>query len=208
MAANGVVDLNPSVTVSDNGGTFNVHVSDSFGSMTLAARANNTLDAAATLAASQRVTDHSWVYLEQGSNVKVDLAWSGDYVNTLHFVRMDQDPADASLLRVGGVAYGNTDAFRAAVASNWEFSSTQGHSTGTSSATWTVAGADGFYAPVLVSGRGDIWMINQSPTSTANIDGQQHIRNFGANTFGFEDMNAAAGADFDFNDMVMNISIL
>ncbi len=204
VSGDGTVDLNPTINVSAAGaGRFNVQVADAAGAFSIAAEINNSLDSSALLASSQRVNDNSWLYLKQGSQVRVDLAWSGDYVNTLHFVRMDVNPADPTQLRVGGVDYGNTDAFRIAVANNWEFTSTQGHSTGSTSATWTVAGADGFYAPVLVSGRGDIWMINQSPTSTANVDGRQHIRNFGANTFGFEDMNAAAGADFDFNDMVM-----
>lgn len=209
VAANGQVDLNPDVTVTSFGNTFNVGISSQFDSIGLTADANNTLDSSAMLAGSQRATDHSWVYLKTGTQVGINLAWSGDYVNTLHFVRMDSDPGIPGSLRVGGVDYGNTNAFRNAVQANWEsFSSTQGHSTATSSTTWTVQGSDGFYAPVLVSGPGDIWMINQSPTLTANVDGQQHVRNFGANTFGFEDMNASAGADFDYNDMVMRLSIL
>ncbi len=64
------------------------------------------------------------------------------------------------------------------------------------------------YVPVLVSGRGDIWMVENTPAATANADGRQHIRNFGANTFGFEDPRANAGTDFDYNDMVMKLSIL
>lgn len=206
VTGDGTVDLTPTISVTPGvGGSFNVQVSDSAGTFKLTASENNALDAESTLAASQRVSDHPWFYLKQGTQVQVDLAWSGDYVNTLHFVRMDMNPADPTQLRVGGVDYGNTDAFRAAVASHWEFTSTQGHSTGTASTTWTVAGVDGYYAPVLVSGTGDIWVINQTPTSTANVDGEEHVRNFGENTFGFEDMNARAGADFDYNDMVLKI---
>ena len=43
--------------------------------------------------------------------------------NTLHFVRIDTDASDPSSSTgwtVGGVAWGNTDAFRAAVQANWK----------------------------------------------------------------------------------------
>jgi len=205
VAGDGSTDIQPTVGVTGGGGTLSVHVSDQFGSIDLVARVNNALDQSAVLAASQRTTDHPWVYLKQGEQVGIDLAWSADNVNTLHFVRLDVSPSDPGKWRVGGVDYGNTDAFRAAVQDNWEFSSTQGHSTGTSSATWTVAGADGYYAPVLVNQQGDIFIVNQSSTSIANADGREHIRNFGQNTFGFEDLGAGAGADFDYNDMVMHL---
>lgn len=208
VAADGRVDVSPTVNVTGSGGKFNVQVSDGFGTINLSASANNTLDSSSMLAASQRDTDHAWVYLAKGSQLKVDLAWSGDYVNTLHFVRVDVDPSDPGHLSVNGVDYGNTDAFRTAVKNGWEFGATQGHSTGTASTTWTVQGKDGYYMPVLVSGKGDIWMGENTPNLTANADGHQHIRNFGANTFGFEDAHANVGADFDYNDMVMRLSIL
>lgn len=207
VTGNGVVDTNPNVTITGSGATRSVTVSDSAGSLALTAQIDNTLSEAATLAASQRITDHAWVYLTQGAQVSVDLAWSGDYVNTLHFVQIDVNPADATQWQVGGVAYGNTDAFRNAVQSNWEFTSTQGHSTGTANATWTVNGGSGYYAPVLVTPDGT-WMLNNSLTNNANADGRQHVRNFGENVFGFEDTSAAKGADFDYNDMIVKLTVL
>jgi hypothetical protein len=60
---------------------------------------------------------------------------------------------------------------------------------------------------VLVNPFGNIWMINNG-SSNANGDGHQHVRIFGQNTFGFEDMHAAAGADFDYNDMIMKLTVL
>jgi hypothetical protein len=205
VAGDGSVDAHPTVNVSGSGSTLSVNVSDQFGTINLTAQVNNALDQSAVLANVQRTTDHPWVYLKQGDQVGVDLAWSADNINTLHFVRLDVNPTDPGKWRVGGVDYGNTDAFRAAVQNAWEFNATQGHSTGTSSATWTVKGADGYYAPVLVNQQGDIFIVNQSPTSTANADGHEHIRNFGANTFGFEDLSAKNGADFDYNDMVLHL---
>ena len=205
-----VVNVNPTTTVTDSGGgTLAVTVAGSGGQINFSAMVDNTLSASAVLAASQRTTDHAWVYLSQGSQVQVDLAWSGYYTNTVHFVRMDQNPANTEQLQVGGVAYGNTDAFRAAMAQHWEFSSTQGNSTGTSSALWTVTGGDGYYAPVLVNQLGNVFTIDATTTLTANPDGATHVRVFGQNTFGFEDMNAATpGVDFDYNDMIVSLSLL
>ena len=114
----------------------------------------------------------------QGDQVGVDLAWSADNTNALHFVRVDVNPTDPTKWKVGGVDYGNTDAFRTAVQNN---------------------------APVLVNQQGEIFIIDQSATNTANADGHQHIRNFGQNVFGFEDVSARAGSDFDYNDRVMHL---
>jgi hypothetical protein len=205
VSGDGSIDTHPSVNVTGSGGSLSINVSDAFGAMNLVARVNNALDHSDVLGNSQRTTDHAWVYLKQGDQVGIDLAWSADNTNALHFVRVDVNPTDPTKWKVGGVDYGNTDAFRNAVQNNWEFNSTQGHSTGTSSATWTVKGADGFYAPVLVNQQGEIFIIDQSATNTANADGHQHIRNFGQNVFGFEDLSAKAGSDFDYNDMVMHL---
>ncbi len=46
------------------------------------------------------------------------------------------------------------------------------------------------------------------PTSTANSDGRQHVRTFGENVFGFEDTIASKGADFDYNDMIVKLTML
>ncbi|MCA0246624.1 MAG: DUF4114 domain-containing protein [Proteobacteria bacterium] len=203
-----LVNLTPTTTVTGNG-TLAVTVAGSGGQINFTATVDNTLSESAVLAASQRTTDHAWVYLTQGSQVQVDLAWSGYYTNTVHFVRMDQNPADAAQLQVGGVAYGNTDAFREAMAQHWEFSSTQGNSTGTSSATWTVGGGSGYYAPVLVNPYGNMFTIDATPNLTANPDNTTHVRMFGQNTFGFEDMSAGTpGVDFDYNDMIVKLSLL
>ena len=58
--------------------------------------------------------------------------------------------------------------------------------------------ATGFYAPVLKTQDGDVFVIG-----SANVDGREHIRMYGQNTFGFEDLRADQGADFDYNDMIM-----
>lgn len=66
-------------------------------------------------------------------------------------------------------------------------------------------GDSGYYAPVLVNPYGEIFTLDQSAANIADVDGRTHIRNYGANTFGFEDNTAQRGADFDYNDMVMKL---
>ena len=127
---------------------------------------------------------------------------------TLHFVQIQVNPTDSTKWKVGGVDYGNTDALRNAVQANWEFTSIQGHSTGTTTLTWTVKGTDGYYAPVMVNQLGEMFIIDQSPGNTANADGHQHIRSFGQNVFGIEDTSAKHGGDFDFNDGVIHAYLL
>ena len=103
--------------------------------------------------------------------------------------------------RVAGVAYGNTAAFAEAVRSHMDggFHQTNGGDFA-ATANWTVAGATGYYAPVLVTPSGQIFVVG-----TANADGHEHIRIYGENTFGFEDLAANQGSDSDYNDMVMRL---
>jgi Domain of unknown function (DUF4114) len=44
--------------------------------------------------------------------------------------------------------------------------------------------------------------------ANANPDGVEHLKNFGDNTFGFEDLPGNLGvSDFDFNDSVFKFSL-
>ena len=203
VTGDNAIDRSPGVAITGSG-TLGVNITGASGSIQMTAKVDNTLSANAALASSQRDDDHSWVYLDQGSTIHVDTAGSAANVNTLHFVRIDVNAA-TDAWSVGGVAYGNTDAFRAAVQANWDSGIVQQNGGGTfqNSQNWTVAGADGYYAPVLVTQSGDIFVIG-----TGNIDGQHHIRNYGENVFGFEDLRADQRSDFDYNDMVMKLSVL
>lgn len=55
-------------------------------------------------------------------------------------------------------------------------------------------------APVLITQSGEIML-----PGTANGDGHEYIRILGANNFGFEDLTAAQGANFDYNDLVVRL---
>jgi hypothetical protein len=184
-------------------GTLNVNVSGSFGSLNLTAVVDNTLSPDAVLAGSQRSDDLPWVYLTNGSSVHVDVQGSAWNYNTIHFVRIDVD-ATTGALSVGGVAYGNTDAFRGAVQGNWDanFSATGGRGNFQGANDWGVSSGTGYYAPVLATEGGDIFVAGM-----ANVDGMSHIRNFGQNLFGFEDLRADQNSDWDYNDLVMNLTV-
>lgn len=67
---------------------------------------------------------------------------------------------------------------------------------------WAVGGTSGFYSPVLATQHGDLFVIG-----TANVDGREHIRAYGENIYGFEDLRADQGSDFDYNDMVVKMTV-
>jgi hypothetical protein len=202
-SGNGVVQQTPAVHVSGSGSVA-VTVDGDGGSLQFSAQVNNTLSGDDVLAGAQRLNDAPLAYIAQGSTVHVEVAGSANNVNTVHFIHIDVNPI-TDAWSVGGVAYGNTDAFRAAVQQNWDpgFAVQNGNGTFHTGENWTIAGTTGFYAPVLVTQAGDIFVIG-----TANVDGREHIRSFGENMFGFEDLRADQGSDFDYNDMVVHLSVL
>jgi hypothetical protein len=165
----------------------------------------NNLDHQDYFASDQRSSNLPVVYLTQGEAIHVEVAGSAKNANTIHFVRFDYDHDSNTLLSVGGVAYGNTDAFRAAVQANWDpnFAVQNGNGTFHVSQDWSVGGKQGFYAPVLVTPTGDIFV-----PGTANIDGRVHVQTYGENVFAFEDVRADHHGDFDYNDMVVKLSVL
>lgn len=192
----------PDVVVTGSG-SLAVNVSGAYGTLNLSATIDNTLSDAARLAQSQQHDDQAWVYLTQGATVQVDVAGSAWNLNTIHFVRIDVNSTTGAW-SVGGVPYGNTDAFRTAVQQNWDpnFAVSGGRGNFTASDDWVVSKGTGYYAPVLFTESGNTLVIG-----TANADGQDHIRTYGQNMFGFEDLLAGQGSDFDYNDLAMKIAI-
>jgi hypothetical protein len=202
QTGNDVIQMLPNVLVTGDD-TLTVKVAGTFGTLNLTAEVDNTLSATATSAASQREYDEPWVFMSEGQRAVVDVAGSAHNINTIHFVRLDVDRGGN--WSVDGVAYGNTDSFRSAVRDNWDagFVSTGGRGNFQDDFTWTASSGTGFYAPVLVTEGGDIFVIG-----SANVDGHDHIRLFGENVFGFEDLRADQQSDFDYNDLVMKLSVL
>lgn len=199
-SGDGAITQLPNVTVSGSD-TLSVAVSGSAGTFNLTASIGNSLSPEAALAETQRDFNQPFVSLHQGQDVNVSVAGSAWGINSVHFVHMDVDPATGAL-SVGGVAYGNTDAFRAALQGNWDpnFSASGGRGNFTTNATWDVSKGSGYYTPVLQTEAGDIFIAG-----TGNVDNHDHVRMYGQNTFGFEDLRAGY-SDFDFNDMVVKIT--
>jgi len=197
LQPDGTVNLAPDVSISDEEGSVQLTVGDTV----LSAQTDTSLSDSAILASSQRMLKAPFVYLEHGASVDVDLAGSCGNTNTLGFVRFDID-AKTGAWSVGGVSYGDTDAFEAAVRGALDdgFHFTRGGEF-QESVTWTVDGKDGYYAPVLITQNDDLFVIGD-----ANAGGMDYIRTYGENTFGFEDLAYDQNSDFDFNDMVMRIT--
>lgn len=198
-AGSGAIDLAPNVTInvqSDGSAEINV------GNFRLSAATDNTLDASAQLASAQHRYDDALVYLTHGAMIEVEVTGSSANTNTLGFVRFDLDAQGN--VSVDGVAYGDSDAFRAAVVDNLDpgFLVARGGQSAFDE-VWIVSGDDGYYAPVLLTQNGDIFV-----PGTGNAGGHEYIRIFGQNTFGFEDLTAAQNSDFDYNDMAMKLTPL
>ncbi len=192
-----VIEALPGVQVTGST-SLDVHVTGALGTFNLSAVVNNTLSPDQALGSDQRNADTPWFYLTNGSTMHVELKGSSWDLNTVHFVRFDVDPGTGAW-SVGGVAYGNTDAFRSAVQANWDNVALSGGRGGyQTSADWTVSKGAGFYTPVLANEMGNLFVIG-----TANVDGRDHIRIYGDTMVGFEDR---VGGDFDYNDAVMKIS--
>jgi hypothetical protein len=191
------LELTPVAATDAGDGTMTV----ALGSVTLTAQVDNTLSAASQAASVQRIFGLPLIELEQGQSVDVHLTGSTANRNTLGFVRLDLDQATRSV-SIDGIAYEEGDAFRSAVRDSLDagFRATVGASDFTEIATWTVSGEDGYYAPVLITQSGEIFI-----PGNGNADGREYIRIFGENTFGFEDLTAAQQSDFDYNDMVMRL---
>ncbi len=194
-----VTDEGP-VAIQDNGnGTLTIDLDG----ITLSAEIENTLTAEMQTAAVQRIHGLPLIHLSQGGEVEVALAGSTYNSNTLGFVRFDLDHATGAL-SLEGVAYGDSNAFRDAVLDSLDagFGATVGGNF-SQTASWTVAGDTGYYAPVLITQSGEVFV-----PGNANRDGYEYIRSYGANSFGFEDLTYEQGSDFDYNDMLMTLRLV
>ena len=71
--------------------------------------------------------------------------------------------------------------------------------------TWSLDSTEsGYYAPVMITQDGEVLTFGASTAS----DRRQHVKLLGTNTFGFEDLLASQGSDWDFNDTKIRVSLL
>ena len=111
--------------------------------------------------------------------------------------------------QVAGVSQSDGAAFRNAVLSQFidpYLGTATSHRHGQSRQTisWALdSSAAGYYAPVMVTQGGEVLTFGASTAS----DGRQHVKLLGTNTFGFEDLLASQGSDWDFNDTKIRVSV-
>ena len=143
-----------------------------------------------------------------GIRLTLDISTDCSLRNRFGFVKLD--PLTGTTYQVAGVSQSEGAAFRGAVLSQFIDPYL---STGTShlynrsrqSITWNLdSSAAGYYAPVMITQGGEVLTFGASTAS----DGRQHVKLLGNNTFGFEDLLASQGSDWDFNDTKIRVSVL
>ena len=140
-----------------------------------------------------------------GATLTLSILTDCGYINRLGLIKVEDAITG---YQVAGVAAANSDAFRQAVRDNLINPGGSALSAGGQSSrtiTWDVTTADaGLYAAVLINPNGQVFTFGSSTGS----DGRQHVKVLGDNTFGFEDLLASQGSDWDFNDLKFKVSFV
>ncbi|WP_457767240.1 beta strand repeat-containing protein [Cyanobium sp. ULC065] len=143
--------------------------------------------------------------LQEGKlTLNLSIVTDSENINTLSFVKLDVDPVTGKpLSQVAGVSASEGEAFRTAVRDNLVDFSIAAGGQAKSLATWEVGASDsGYYAAVVVSFEGNLFTLGD----TTAADGRQHLKVFGDNSFGFEDLLSSGGADWDYNDLIVTVT--
>jgi hypothetical protein len=142
-----------------------------------------------------------------GITLSLDISTDCGLRNRFGFVKLD--PLTGTTYQVNGVSQNDGAAFRSAILAQfidpYQGSSTS-HRYGQSRQTisWALDSSDaGYYAPVMITQGGEVLTFGASTAS----DGRQHVKLLGTNTFGFEDLLASQGSDWDFNDTKIRVSV-
>lgn len=139
-----------------------------------------------------------------GATLNISILTNAAYTNRFGLVRLEGDAITG--YSVAGVVAANTDAFRNAVRDNLINPGGSPITAGGQTArttSWDLTAADaGTYAAVLINPNGQVFTFGATGS-----DGQQHVKVIGDNTFGFEDLLASQGSDWDFNDFRVQVSL-
>ena len=214
----GQVNSNPALSISstatgfmlgldaDQNGTYTDLMLDIISSIAVSSPASLAI-ARKQLGSSDTILDLSSV-TEAGISLTLDISTDCSLRNRFGFVKLD--PLTGNTYQVDGFSQNDGAAFRSAVLKQF-IDPYQG--TGTShrngqsrqSITWNLdSTAAGYYAPVMITQGGEVLTFG----STTASDGRQHVKLLGTNTFGFEDLLASQGSDWDFNDTKIRVSVL
>ena len=143
-----------------------------------------------------------------GIQLTLDISTDCGLHNRFGFVKID--PLTGTTYQVAGVSQNDGATFRNAVLSQWinpyDGSGTSHlYNKSRQTITWSLDSAEsGYYAPVMITQGGEVLTLGASTAS----DGRQHVKLLGTNTFGFEDLLASQGSDWDFNDTKIRVSVL
>lgn len=132
----------------------------------------------------------------EGLKLELRVNTNSALINTLHFVKVEQQ-LSTGVLVVDGVTAADAN-FLATVRENLiAFSFSLGGEGKTGSAILELDSSDaGFYAPVLITGDGNLLTIG----AMGGMDGLAHLKVLGQNNFAFEDLLLSQDSDFDYND--------
>jgi hypothetical protein len=142
-----------------------------------------------------------------GIKLSLDISTDCSLHNRFGFVKLD--PITGVTYQVNGNPTSAGASFRSAALTDFidPFQgTTTSHRFGKSRQTisWQLDGSQaGCYAPVLITQGGEVLTFGASSAS----DGRQHVKLLGTNTFGFEDLLASQGSDWDFNDTKVRVSV-
>ena len=145
-----------------------------------------------------------------GMGLTLDISTDCGLRNQFGFIKLELDPLTRTTYQVAGVSQHEGAAFRSAVPSQF-LNPNEG--TGTSHRHGQTrqsisraldSRAAGYYAPVMITQAGEVFTFGASTAS----DGRQHVKLLGTNTFGFEDLLASQGSDWDFNDLKAKVSFV
>jgi hypothetical protein len=214
---NNAVDTTPDIRlVDDKKGGFRLRLDDNASSV----RDYNDLDVRITgsltatdpdaIAMARLQRDSSDAILDLtgipavGATLNLSILCNAAYTNRFGLVRLGGDALTG--YSVAGVAAANTNAFRNAVRDNLINPGSSPITAGGQTArttSWNLTAADaGTYAAVLINPNGQVFTFGATGS-----DGQQHVKVIGDNTFGFEDLLASQGSDWDFNDFRVQVSL-
>ncbi|MCX5944139.1 MAG: FG-GAP-like repeat-containing protein [Cyanobacteria bacterium] len=143
-----------------------------------------------------------------GITLSLDISTDCGLHNRFGFVKID--PLTGTTYQVAGVSQNDGAAFRSAVLSQWinpyDGSGTSHlYNKSRQTITWNLDSTEsGYYAPVMITQGGEVLTFGANTAS----DGRQHVKLLGTNTFGFEDLLASQGSDWDFNDTKIWVSVV
>ena len=144
-----------------------------------------------------------------GIRLTLDISTDCSLQNRFGFVKID--PLTGTTYQVAGVSQSDGAAFRSAVLDSFidpyqqNAGKKHGHAQSRQSINWDQTSTEaGYYAPVMITQGGEVLTFGASTAS----DGRQHTRLIGINTFGFEDLLAGQGSDWDFNDTKIMVNVV